>query len=66
MTREDIDFPLPEIKGENGGNSVFDSFMLVYSDPKISSSVNTKIIKQAGKDYLTEEILGKKISFGFD
>ena len=66
VTREDIDFPLPGIKGENGGNSVFDGFMLVYSDPKISSSVNTKIIKQAGKDYLTEEILGKKISFGFD
>lgn len=59
VTKEDIDFPAPDEAG-------LDGFILVYSDPKISSSVTTKIIKQTGKDYLTEEILGKKISFGFD
>ncbi|MCR4820010.1 MAG: hypothetical protein K5838_02680 [Elusimicrobiales bacterium] len=59
ITREDIDFPLPEQNSLNG-------FILVYSDPKISSSVTTKVLKQTGTDYLTEQILGKKISFGFD
>lgn len=59
VTKENMDFPAPEEAGLNG-------FILVYSDPAISSSVTTKIIKQTGKNYLTEEILGKKISFGFD
>ena len=67
VTREDIEFPVPDVhKDGNGTNPAPDGFMLVYSDPKISSSVATKIIRQEGKDYLTEEILGRKISFGFD
>lgn len=59
LTREDIILPEPQ-------DTKLDGFLLVYSVPNISSSITTKIIRQYGKDFLTEEILGKKISFGFD
>lgn len=59
MKRQDIE--LPEMKVEG-----LDGFLAIYSDPISSVSQVDEVIKSWGNDFVTEEILGGKFSYGFD
>ena len=41
-------------------------FIIAYSNPLSPMSVATEIIYQSGSDFITEELLGKKFSYGYD
>jgi 23S rRNA (uracil1939-C5)-methyltransferase len=59
MKRQDIELPDMAVEGLNG-------FLAVYSDPVSSVSQVDEIIKTWGDDFVTEELLGGKFSYGFD
>jgi 23S rRNA (uracil1939-C5)-methyltransferase len=59
LKRRDIE--LPDIKLDG-----LDGFLAVYSNPVSSVSQVDGIIKAWGNDFVTEEILGGKFSYGFD
>ena len=59
MKRQDIALPEMNIEG-------LDGFLAVYSNPISSVSQVDGIINSWGNDFVTEEILGSKFSYGFD
>ncbi len=59
MKRQDIELPEMKLEGLNG-------FLAVYSNPLSSVSQVDGIVKAWGDDFVTEEILGSKFSYGFD
>lgn len=59
MKRRDIVLPAMHIEGLAG-------FLAVYSDPVSSVSQVDGIVNSWGDDFVTEEILGGKFSYGFD
>lgn len=59
LKRQDIELPDMTIDGLNG-------FLAVYSDPVSSVSQVDGLIKAWGDDFVTEELLGNKFSYGFD
>ncbi|OGR94164.1 MAG: hypothetical protein A2016_05305 [Elusimicrobia bacterium GWF2_62_30] len=59
MKRDDI--PLPDMVFEG-----LDGFLAIYSNPISSVSQVDGIIKSWGNDFVTEELLGSKFSYGFD
>jgi 23S rRNA (uracil1939-C5)-methyltransferase len=59
MKRRDIELPDMKLDG-------LDGFLAVYSNPVSSVSQVDGIIKSWGNDFVTEEILGGKFSYGFD
>ncbi|MBI4351408.1 MAG: 23S rRNA (uracil(1939)-C(5))-methyltransferase RlmD [Elusimicrobia bacterium] len=59
MKRRDITLPEMNIEGLEG-------FLAVYSDPVSSVSQADGIVNSWGDDFVTEEILGGKFSYGFD
>ncbi|PIU20425.1 MAG: hypothetical protein COT18_02360 [Elusimicrobia bacterium CG08_land_8_20_14_0_20_59_10] len=59
LKRRDIDLPGMKLEG-------LDGFLAVYSDPVSSVSQVDGIVKAWGNDFVTEEILGGKFSYGFD
>ena len=59
LKREDIQLPDMKVDGLNG-------FLAIYSNPVSSVSQVDGIMKSWGDDFVTEEILGGKFSYGFD
>lgn len=59
MKREDIVLPEMKFDGLNG-------FLAIYSNPLSSVSQVDGIVNSWGDDFVTEEILGSKFSYGFD
>ncbi|MDO8804480.1 MAG: 23S rRNA (uracil(1939)-C(5))-methyltransferase RlmD [Elusimicrobiota bacterium] len=59
MKRQDIVLPEMNIEG-------LDGFLAVYSNPISSVSQVDGIVNSWGNDFVTEEILGSKFSYGFD
>ncbi|OGR68249.1 MAG: 23S rRNA (uracil-5-)-methyltransferase RumA [Elusimicrobia bacterium GWC2_61_19] len=59
MKRQDIALPEMNIEG-------LDGFLAVYSNPISSVSQVDGLINSWGNDFVTEEILGSKFSYGFD
>ena len=59
MKRQDIELPEMLVEGLNG-------FLAIYSNPISSVSQVDGIIKAWGDDFVTEELLGGKFSYGFD
>jgi len=59
MKRQDIELPEMNFEG-------LDGFLAIYSNPVSSVSQVDGIIKAWGNDFVTEEILGGKFSYGFD
>ncbi len=59
MKRQDIELPDMKVEG-------LDGFLAVYSNPVSSVSQVDGIIKSWGADFVTEEILGNKFTYGFD
>ena len=59
MKRQDIELPDMKLEGLNG-------FLAIYSNPVSSVSQVDGIVKAWGDDFVTEEILGSKFSYGFD
>jgi len=59
MKRQDIELPDMSFEGMDG-------FLAIYSNPISSVSQVDGIVKAWGNDFVTEEILGSKFSYGFD
>ncbi|MDA8130320.1 MAG: methyltransferase [Elusimicrobia bacterium] len=59
LKRQDIQLPDMKVEGLNG-------FLAIYSNPVSSVSQVDGIMKSWGDDFVTEEILGGKFSYGFD
>lgn len=59
LKRNDIELPDMKVEGLNG-------FLAIYSNPVSSVSQVDGILKSWGDDFVTEEILGGKFSYGFD
>jgi len=59
MKRQDIALPEMNIEG-------LDGFLAIYSNPISSVSQVDGIVNSWGNDFVTEEILGSKFSYGFD
>lgn len=59
LKRRDIEIPETKLEG-------LDGFLAVYSDPVSSVSQVDGFVKTWGNDFVTEEILGGKYSYGFD
>ncbi len=63
LTVKDIEFDCKKLLGETQDT---DGFIIAYSDPRSPSSVITKLLSVSGHDFLEEEILGKKFTYGYD
>ncbi|MDD2804869.1 MAG: methyltransferase [Elusimicrobiales bacterium] len=59
LKRQDIELPDMKVPGLNG-------FLAIYSNPVSSVSQVDGILSSWGDDFVTEEILGGKFSYGFD
>jgi 23S rRNA (uracil1939-C5)-methyltransferase len=59
LKRQDIELPDMKVPGLNG-------FLAIYSNPISSVSQVDGILSSWGDDFVTEEILGGKFSYGFD
>lgn len=59
IKRQDIELPDMKVPGLNG-------FLAIYSNPVSSVSQVDGILSSWGDDFVTEEILGGKFSYGFD
>ncbi len=59
MKRQDIELPDMNFEGMDG-------FLAIYSNPISSVSQVDGIVKAWGNDFVTEELLGSKFSYGFD
>ncbi|MCG2726873.1 MAG: 23S rRNA (uracil(1939)-C(5))-methyltransferase RlmD [Elusimicrobia bacterium] len=59
VKNKDINLGEFQMDGLNG-------FIIAYSNPLSPMSVATEIIYQSGADFITEELLGKKFSYGYD
>ncbi|PJA11559.1 MAG: hypothetical protein COX65_10325, partial [Elusimicrobia bacterium CG_4_10_14_0_2_um_filter_56_8] len=59
LKRQDIELPEMKIEG-------LDGFLAIYSNPVSSVSQVDGIINAWGNDFVTEELLGSKFSYGFD